>query len=106
MKNMETAYRAIQNPEGTIELHDLYKDDGSFSYEPCLEFKNVEFDNYWDNSKYLLDLFKQLKSGKTKEFKHFCIENNLDYKSTKKQLLSIYKTSKHLNFWNGKNRTE
>lgn len=99
---METAVRQISNPNGSIELFDLYNNDGSFNYQPCLCFVNAEFDGCWDNSEWVLKFFRGLKKNKKEEkqeLKTFCKDSKLDYKETKKQLLRIYKTSQYLNFW-------
>lgn len=99
---METVVRQISNSSGSIELFDLYNNDGSFNYQPCLNFVNAEFDGCWDNSDYVLTFFRGLKKNKKKEkkeLKDFCEQNKLDYKSTKKELLRIYKTSKYLKFF-------
>lgn len=103
---METSYRAITNANGDIELSDLYKNDGTFYYEPALNFKNAKTDNFWDNHLFLLKLLRGLKHNKKKyenELKKYCKENGFDYSSTRSDLKSIYKTSKHLNFFKNEN---
>lgn len=99
---METAVRQISNRQGGIYLFDLYNDDGTFQYEPCLVFENAGHENCLDNTDWLLIFFRGLKKNKKtakKELKTFCKDNNLDFEETSDTLLSIYKTSKKLNFW-------
>lgn len=102
-----TCYRAIENADGSIQLHDLYNSDYSCSLKPCLTFvKATGDDKCWDNEDYLLDFFRGVKRNKKKwikELKNFCKDNNYDYQSTLEDLLDIYKSSKQLKFWkNGK----
>jgi len=97
-----TSTRNISNAQGDIYLFDLYKDDGSFRYEPCLVFEKAQFESVWDSEDFLLNFFCRLKKNKKteiKELKLHCKENNLDYKETKRTLLDIYRTSKKLKFW-------
>ena len=94
--------RSISNVNGSTELFDLYKDDGSFSYQPCLVFVGAQFESCWDNSEFVLKFFRRLKKRKKKEkeeLREFCAKNKLDYISTKKDLIRIYKTAKYLNFF-------
>lgn len=97
------AYRAIENSKGDIQLSDLINENTKQAYfKPALEFKNVKEDYYWDNSTYVYNFLQGLKKKKKdvkKELKMFCIKNGLDYKSTKEDLIWIFKTSKKLNFW-------
>lgn len=97
-----TSTRNISNAQGDIYLFDLYKDDGSFRYEPCLVFEKAQFNSCWDNKNYLFNFFCRLKKKKKaeiEELKLHCKENNLNYKETKRTLLDIFKTSKQLRFW-------
>jgi hypothetical protein len=100
-----TCFRAIENAQGDIQLHDLYLDDGSHHNQPCLSFKNVEFEGMWDNSDFLLKFFRGIKKYKKKSLKVlkiFCKENKLDYESTLKDLLDIYADAKKLKFFKPK----
>lgn len=97
-----TSSRNISNAQGDIYLFDLYKNDGTFQCEPCLVFEKANFNSVWDNNIYLLNFFRLLKKKKKEEIQELklhCKENNLNYRETKKTLLSIYKTSKKLDFW-------
>lgn len=100
-----TATREISNINRSIYLFDLYKEDGSFSYKPCLIFENVEFESVWDNDTYLSKFFRALEKDKKsarKELKQFCKRNSLIYDDAREDLLDIYEHSKHLKFWNEK----
>lgn len=99
-----TVYRAIENPEGTIQLSDLWSDSkGKWYKEPALHFKEADNDMaFWDNHLYVYKFLRGLKKGKMKaeeELRTFCNENNLLYNETKQSLIEIYKTSKKLKFW-------
>ena len=59
-----TSTRNISNAQGDIYLFDLYKDDGSFRYEPCLVFEKAQFNSCWDNKNYLFNFFCRLKKKK------------------------------------------
>ncbi|HSE99949.1 MAG TPA: hypothetical protein VLA48_03550 [Nitrososphaeraceae archaeon] len=101
-----TATREISNVNRSIYLFDLYNDDGTFHYSPCLVFENVEFEAVWDNDLYLSKFFRNLKKNKKsarKELKQFCKRNSLVYDDAREDLLDIYQRSKQLKFWkNGK----
>ena len=97
-----TSTRNISNAQGDIYLFDLYKDDGSFRYEPCLVFEKAQFNSCWDNKNYLFNFFCRLKKKKKaeiEELKLHCKKNSLNYKETKRTLLDIFKASKQLRFW-------
>ena len=99
---MITVVRQITNETGSILLWDLYSTSkGEYYFEPCLEFK----DDLWNNSEYLLDFLRGLKKNKKeqlKELKEYCKEYNLNYESTREDLLDIYKASKELKWWRKK----
>jgi hypothetical protein len=97
-----TCTREIGTPERDIYMFDTYREDGSFYYEPCLCFDRAKQNRIWDNSEHVLDLIKRLKSKEelaVSEVKSFCDQNNLDYKTTRRNILDIYKRSKQLGFW-------
>jgi hypothetical protein len=96
---METAIRQISNIDGSIYLFDLYKYNGEFSFEPCLVFEKAKTESCWDNEDYVFKFFRRLKKNKKTELEQFCIDNDFNYDTTKKELLAIFKTSKYLNFW-------
>lgn len=99
---METAVRQVSNADGSIYIFDLYKNDGSFSYEPVLVFEGAKYDSTWDNSDYVVNFLRGLKKGKKKqrqELKEFCKENNFDFGRTRATLEDIYKTAKKLQFF-------
>jgi hypothetical protein len=102
---METAVRQISNADGSIYLFDLYNDDGSFQYKPCLVFNEAKSESCWDNEEYVLNFFIRLKKNKeeqNKELKLFCEEQRFNFEHVKQDLLDIFKTSKKLNFWEEK----
>lgn len=100
-----TATREISNADRSIYLFDLYNEDGSFNYKPCLVFENTEIEACWDNEAYLSNFFRGIKKNKKsarKELKKYCKRNGLVYDDVREDLLSIYKMSKQLKFWNEK----
>jgi len=103
LKLKSTAYRSITNGDGSIELSDLYKDNGKFWCEPALEFRNATYDNFWDNTphvyKFLKDLRARKNSKKVKAFKDYCHDNNISYQTAKKELRDIFISSLYLGFW-------
>lgn len=97
-----TAVRQVSNASGEICLFDLYQDDGSFSFKPCLVFNKAKVDSCWDKSDYVFNFFHRLKKNKKeqiKELKNFCDENEFDFEQTRIDLIDIYKTSKKLKLW-------
>lgn len=103
MKSLNmTAVREISNPDKSVYLFDLYNNDGTFNYKPCLVFENVRFNDTWDNETYLLAFFRAIKKNKKKQIKElriFCRENNLNFDKVITDLLDIYRDSKRLKFW-------
>ena len=105
---MATTFRAIENADGSIQLHDLYNEaTGKYYKEPTLTFIKADEENCWDNEDYVLNFFRGLKKNKkaqNKELKNFCKVNNLNLEETKEDLLDIYQQSKQSKFWkNGDN---
>lgn len=98
-----TVYRAIESPDGTIQLSDLWSESkGKWYKEPALHFKEARLLNFWDNHLYVKKFLKDLKKGKKStetELRIFCNDSNLSYDTTKNILIDIYKTSKKLKFW-------
>jgi len=97
-----TCYRAVENQDGTIQLHDLYIDDGAHYNKPCLVFTKSEFEGTWDDENYLIKFFRGIKKNKKKyikELKQFCKSEDFNYGITLRELLDIYSDSKKLNFW-------
>lgn len=101
-----TAVRQVSNASGEIYLFDLYQEDGSFSFEPCLVFNKAKVDSCWDNSDYVFNFFRRLKKNKKeqiKELKNFCDENEFNFEQTRIDLIDIYKTAKQLKFYENTN---
>ncbi len=102
MKELDvTMFTAIENSDGTIQLSDLLKDDGSLRGEPALHFKEIE-GGFWDNDEWVFKFLRGLKKNKNKQkekLKKFCNKNKLDYKLTKEHLLEIFIMSKRLGWW-------
>lgn len=93
-----TNYISIENAQGTISFTCLYKPDTLFFWPGTqgLTFRKYEGDRlvYWDNEKYLKELFKALKRGEktkhTKDLKKMCEKHSLNYTDVVKYLLEIY----------------
>ncbi len=96
-------YRTIKNDNGSIQLWDLLSEvTGDYYGEPALEFPEAKYQRLWDNEEYLLWFFRGIKKRKKKathDLKMFCDDNQFDYKSTRKDLLKIYKLSKKYKWW-------
>jgi len=105
MERDVTVYRAIENSNGSIQLSDI-RVRGEWCKEPALHFKEVEKEAYWDNTEYVLSLFRAIKNKKqtkeVKELEKFCLDNKMDFKTTCEELLDIYLSSKKLKFWKKK----
>lgn len=99
-----TTYKAIETPSGHIRLS-IVKVNNKWNRQPFLEFIEIKY-TCWDNSDYLLSLFRAIKKGKktkkVKELEQFCNENNLNFKETKEDLLAIFVEAKKLRFWKKK----
>ena len=104
MKNKElhvTIYVAIENSDGSIQLSDLMRPDGTLYNDASLHFKELE-NQFWDDSEYVSKFLRGLKNNKKKqnaELKEFCIENKMDFTITKENLIDIYKQAKRLRWF-------
>lgn len=106
---MVTTFRVIENANGSIQLHDLYNETtGKYYKEPALNFVNVDYEGFWDNTTYVLNFLRGLKKEKKKqrkELKTFCENNSLNFEETRTDLIDIYKQSRKLKYWkNGINK--
>lgn len=92
-----TPYIAIENPEGSIQLADIFKEDTKKPWgNPYLVFEGTN--QIWDNSAYVKKFLKGLYQNKKKslkELKKFCKEHDFEYKSTLEDLVDIYLSAKH-----------
>lgn len=109
---MSLIFRAVRSDSELLELSDImYK--GEWQYEPALEIKVDPKDKkegheyFWDNSEYLLKLYKKLKKNKKNslhytDFKQFCKLNDLNFKELKKEYIELIEDSKTINMWEPK----
>lgn len=92
-----TTYTAILSDCERFELTDLIR-NGSYVKEISLTIYDKKFPrkevDFWDNSEYLIKLFKDLKNRventDTKGLKEFLKEQNYNYLECKEILLEMY----------------
>ena len=92
-----TPYISIENPNGSIQLADILKEDTKKPWgNPYLVFEGTN--QMWDNSEYVKKFLKGLYQNKKKslkELKKLCNNYDFDYKSTLEDLVDIYLSAKH-----------
>lgn len=85
-----TCYFTIESSDGEVKIWTLMLNDNKLSKNFNFEFINKNgVAEFWDNTKYVKDLFYQIKNKDKRDHKFKDFKKLIDYKKYKREIKSI-----------------